>query len=129
MPTTIKELKQLIDQSVKFAQRKVGDTPTDDNQLVPKKYCDTRSFGGQVASDGTATALPTGWTSSKPGTGQYTVTHNLGTTSYGVAALAIDANWRTINCSAITANSFSVITWNATPANADLPFTFVLTKI
>lgn len=43
----------------------------------------TNSYGCSINSDGTGT-LPTGW-SSALATGDYTITHNLGTTSYGVA--------------------------------------------
>lgn len=41
-----------------------------------KTYC------GRVNIDGTAGRLPSGWSSSKLGTGYYRVTHNLGTTTY-----------------------------------------------
>lgn len=45
------------------------------------------SYGGAFDSAGTAgTPFPTGWTVSKTGTGTYLITHNLGTTSYTVAA-------------------------------------------
>lgn len=46
-----KEVNQMIDQkiksAVKFSQRKVGDTPTDDNQLTPRGYV---NMYGSIAS-------------------------------------------------------------------------------
>ncbi len=35
------EVGVIVDEKLEFSQRKVGDTPTDANQLVPKQYCDT----------------------------------------------------------------------------------------
>ena len=43
-------------------------------------------FHGRVAAGGTATRLPTGWTSARTGTYSYRVTHNLGTANYTVVA-------------------------------------------
>lgn len=48
----------------------------------------TSIYAGYVNSDGTAGNLPTGWTSSKTGTGQYTITHNLNTAKYTANATA-----------------------------------------
>lgn len=45
-------------------------------------------YAGFVNADGTAGNLPSAWTSSKTGTGQYIVTHNLGTTNYSAVASA-----------------------------------------
>lgn len=87
------------------------------------------SYGGRVAADGTAISLPTGWSSAKTGTGQYTVTHNLGHTVYAVALTSLDNNLSTVNLKAINNNTFTLITWNNTPTNTDLPFSFVLSVI
>lgn len=36
---TVEEMiKKAVDAATKFSKRKVGDTPTDDNQLTPKGY-------------------------------------------------------------------------------------------
>lgn len=39
-----KEVQKMINENIakatRFSKRKIGDTPTDDNQLVPKKYVD-----------------------------------------------------------------------------------------
>lgn len=49
------------------------------------------SYAGYVNLDGTAGNLPAGWTSSRTGTGQYTITHNLGTANYSALAMAVAA--------------------------------------
>lgn len=45
-----KKLGEIIDQKIKlatkFSQRKIGDTPTDDNQLTPRGYV---NFNGSIA--------------------------------------------------------------------------------
>lgn len=50
----IKEVEQIVDKALRssFAQRRVGDTPTDNFQLVPKKYVDTKKTFS-IASSGT----------------------------------------------------------------------------
>lgn len=48
-------------------------------------------FRGRIRSDGTAEKLPAGWSSSRPGTGQFRVTHNLGDTNYTVSG-TVDAS-------------------------------------
>ena len=131
------EDKKEIEDMIRLAsrqdfRRRIGDTPTEDLHLVNKKYVDDNAstvYAGRVADDGSAVNLPSGWTSAKTGTGQYTVTHNLGTTAYGVAGLSTSANQATINLSAINANDFRVITWNNTPTNTDLPWAFVLAEV
>ena len=90
-----KETQKMIDEAVtkhaRFNNRKIGDTPTDDRQLVPKGYVVSsiagRVFGGRVDVDGNAISLPEGWTSSKPAEGTLQVTHNLGHTGYGVSVI------------------------------------------
>ena len=50
------------------------------------------SYGGYVTSAGAAgTPFPSGWTVAHTGAGRYTVTHNLGTTSYAVVPTALQA--------------------------------------
>ena len=49
-------------------------------------------YAGYVNSDGTAGHLPSGWSSSTTGTGQYTVTHNLGTANYSAIAMSYASN-------------------------------------
>jgi hypothetical protein len=40
------------------------------------------SYIGRVDSAGVAVSLPAGWTSARNGTGDYTITHNLGSAAY-----------------------------------------------
>lgn len=96
------QIRQIINDilSDSFAKR-IGDTPTDALQLVNKKYVDAhKGYAGRVADTGAAILLPKGWSSVQNGTGDYTVTHNLGNTNYSVvinldggrAATIIDAS-------------------------------------
>lgn len=41
-----------IRESLQFSQRNVGDTPTDANQFVPKKYCDTKGASSVFGAKG-----------------------------------------------------------------------------
>lgn len=45
-------------------------------------------YSGKVNGDGTAANLPTGWTSSKTGTGVYDVAHTLGTANFTPIAIS-----------------------------------------
>lgn len=123
------EIIELIKQTVQhlFGTRMVGDTPTDANQLTPKKYVDANKVNaGLVISDGTAgTPMPTGWTTSRTAAGRYLVTHNLGTTSYVPITTADQSNV----CVPVTrdANSFNVYCYSiATAAFNDSDFYFLL---
>lgn len=52
-------------------------------------------FTGVILSGGTATLLPTGWSVTKTGTSQYTITHNLNTTQdYIVICTPISGHYR-----------------------------------
>lgn len=82
-------IQKMIDTSItnafQFGKAKYGDTPTDANQLVNKRYVDNQAigYGGLVNANGTAGALfPKGWSVSKIGNGTYKITHNLNTTNY-----------------------------------------------
>lgn len=84
----------------------------------------TRVYSGAVNSDGTAgTPFPTGWTSATPGTGNYTVTHNLSTTSYVVVAMGGTA--REVQATR-NANTIDFLTRNSAGTLADGSFTFIL---
>lgn len=86
------------------------------------------SFGGNVASGGTATSLPSGWTSAKTGTGAYTVTHNLGSTDYGVSITSSGGQFGVFAVYAINSNSFDCSTVSLAASLADCAFSFVLTQ-
>lgn len=82
-------------------------------------------YWGEVASDGSAIRLPTGWTSATTGTGDYVVTHNLGNASYGVAANAISA-YAFGKIPDTSANTFEIIFQDAAGNLANSSFTFIL---
>lgn len=46
----------------------------------------TTLYAGRITSTGTAATLPTGWSFTRVRTGEYTITHSLGTSSYQVVA-------------------------------------------
>lgn len=127
-----KDVKKLIRQELKnsFAQKRIGDTPTDALQLVNKKYVDEHSGGllGQVSSSGTGIVLPTGWSSSGGG-GSYTVTHNLGTTAYIVLATSFGnlATWSIVSTQ--SANNFTVTTLVGNGTQTSGSFNFALFQI
>lgn len=67
-------------------------------------------YPGIVDGDGTALSLPQFWTSATTGTGKYTVTHNLGTTSYVVVLTAVQSGLalKVPNLATVTASAFTV---------------------
>jgi len=85
------------------------------------------AYGGYVNANGTAgTPMPSGWTTAKTGTGAYTITHNLNTTSYVVVATAAGASFHVGAIYAINANTFD-ISWVTMAASLqDAAFTFIL---
>jgi hypothetical protein len=91
------------------------------------------TYGARITA-GTPPSIngPTGWTVTRTDTGKYTVTHGLGTASYGVSgAVYMDAspNTKLIQIGAINSNSVSfriVSDISGSLAYVDQPFTFVL---
>ena len=66
------------------------------------------SFSGYINSDGTAGHLPSGWSSSRSGVGQYTITHNLGTSNYTTLAIPVGAN-DIVKINSVGTNSVSLV--------------------
>jgi hypothetical protein len=129
------EIQKGIDESIRkalqFSARKYGDTPTDSLQLANKKYVDDSlsglsvTYSGHINSGGTTGTLPTGWTVAHNGTGDYTVTHNLGVANIPVVCLGNTVAF--ICIVAYDTNTFQVVTYNAvTFAGADREWNFVL---
>lgn len=91
------------------------------------------SQGGLVNAAGTAGAyFPAGWSVARPSTGVYTVTHNLGSTSYAVVCTIIGSAVITIyNITNRGSNSFTITFYNQTGsitwAAANTDFDFILT--
>ena len=87
-------------------------------------------YAGYIDSAATAEELPTDWTVTRTGNGQYTVTHNLGTTSYAVSLGIIGSTAIAyITMDSLNANDFKIVTWDSTPTNTDKSFTFLVEEI
>lgn len=90
-------------------------------------------FGGRLNADGTAVSLPSGWTPTKTGTGQYTITHNLGHTDYVVMLAGLQTGaWVDATLAELNANDFRVVTWRSTtsgPTNDDRVWLFSLSLL
>lgn len=124
----------MIDDSIKkavsFSTAKYGDTPTDKLQLTPKKYVDSRSatYVGQVTSGGTAGSIfPSGWSVTKNGTGDYTVTHNLNKSN--IALVNPTDNGCLFYMNSTTVNVFRAIFFTTAFAAADHSFQFILALV
>lgn len=89
-----------------------------------------RIFGGGVASNGSVThaIFPNSWSATKDATGEYTITHNLGTTEYVPIAtcLEITSTPRIFNFETVGANTFTVTTWADDGTAADAAFWFLV---
>ena len=89
-------------------------------------------YGGEVNGGGTAINLPAGWTSGRDSTGNYTITHNLGTTDYVVTTAPFmtgSTRYYVVDVSARAANSFSLNTIRSSGgvgSNKDIDFFFIL---
>ncbi len=85
-------------------------------------------YHGRVNSAGTAIRLPSGWTSARTVTGAYTVTHNLGTTSYTPMISVTDVSG-VIAVVAATSTTIQVLTsLRSTGADTDAPFAFSIVR-
>ena len=93
---------------------------------VNKSQLDAKVYGGQVSSTGTAVYLPSGWSSSRSALGNYTITHNLGTTSYAPVVTASGGGTHAAYF-ALATNSFQVATTN-TGALIDAAFAFTVAR-
>lgn len=86
-------------------------------------------YPGYVKDDATFASpyfLPTGWSVANGATGQYTVTHNLGTTDYTLVGNVFDNDY-ICDIHAISANSFVMYIINrATGAFVNSSFTFIV---
>lgn len=84
------------------------------------------SFVGKVNNDGTEdNPFPTGWSSAKNATGDYTVTHNLGDNNYVVVFSTDDDD--SVACLDLRqSNSFNVTITDLAGVAADQDFYFIL---
>ncbi len=86
-------------------------------------------YAGSIKSDGTVNFIPSGWSSVRNSNGNYTITHNLGTTTYAVAVSVSDDVLNDIVAGSATTTSFDVRTFTyvgATPNDRAFFFTVTL---
>jgi len=97
------------------------------NQTDAKLASDVRFIAsGRVASDGTGTSLPSGWSSSRTGTGEYTINMSGGGTAYSVVVQPITlGTYAIVPMTSIGSSAFYVDLRRATTeALVDASFTF-----
>ncbi len=85
----------------------------------------TLVYTGFVSSGAAGTPFPTGWSITNPTTGNYQITHNLGTTAYTVVATPYQV--AIPNITSIAANTFNINFRNSSFADANANFAFCLT--
>ena len=86
-------------------------------------------YGGSVTSAGAAsTPFPAGWSVSHIATGQYTITHNLGTSSYAITAMC-QTGGKQIIYQNLANNSVDIWTFNASGTGTDSSFNFLLSVV
>lgn len=95
------------------------------NHLVNETYT------GSVNADGTVNYLPPGWSVGHGATGNYTINHKLGHTSYTIVPSASTNEPGDNTSTAVwrlkTATSFSINTiYYPTPADRNYPFDFIV---
>lgn len=121
------ELKDYIDQQIQLHEHNgLQATRINASDLFGSTSSSSTTYAGYVAAAGTAVNLPSGWTSTKTGTGAYTVTHNLGTTGYALVATSAGGAFGVCAVYAINANDFHLSIVSTAASFQDTDFTFVL---
>lgn len=82
------------------------------------------AYGGVINSNGTSSVIPSGWTSGLA-SHKFTVTHNLGTTDYGVTATPTNILGHT-EVFGFTSTKFDVQIFDASASLVDVSWAFVL---
>ena len=110
--------------------KKIGDIPTDNLQLVPKRYVDEKIYAGFVNADGTEGDLfPVNWSVVNGSTAQYTITHSLNTTAIAIQATQFWDGVSTLcvpTLRNITANTFDIWWFALSGGNHNTAFSFTL---
>ena len=83
-------------------------------------------YGGVINSGGASGTLPSGWSVSKVGTGDYLVTHNLGYTTYVVVPTTYTY---TTSMAGQTSTTFEIYVTNLSGTAVDANVNFILLKI
>jgi len=72
--------------------------------------------------------LPANWSAADDGTGQYTITHNLGTARYSATATVLSGSPYFVIIPFLVNNSITFKVYNLTPALADASFSWIIKK-
>lgn len=87
-------------------------------------------YGGVVLSGGTAgTPFPSGWSVAHTGTGDYTITHNLGTLNYTFVGTLFANTGAIITFNSQNTNTLEVLVKDLTGTLVDRTFSFIVAKI
>lgn len=88
------------------------------------------TYPGVVLSGGTAgTPFPSGWSVAHTGTGDYTITHSLGTSNYALTCTLFAATNLFININNQNTNTVEVFIKNASGTATDATFHFLLATV
>lgn len=87
----------------------------------------TSAYGGSVSSSGTLTGQ-SGWSATNTATGQYTITHNLGTHNYNVSVSIYADSVGYLVVQNLTSTTFDVYTYTTASSAVNKAFTFILAK-
>lgn len=105
----------------------VDNRPLTDFDTRDQTICnaiDMRTQIVDITGGGTPTTnwLPTGWSVTRNGAGDYTITHNLGLTTYIVYGSVNSSSPMIFNVYSVTNNSFSIRTYNSSFVATDARF-------
>lgn len=81
-------------------------------------------YTGVVTSNAAGTPFPSGWSVAHGSTGEYTITHDLGTTDYTVSALSHSSYFCQLTSKG--SSSFLLIWWASQSATDDCDFDFTV---
>lgn len=88
------------------------------------------SYGGVVLSGGTAgTPFPAGWSVAHTGTGDYTITHNLGTTNYTFVGTLFANTGAIITFNQQNSNTMEILVKDLTGTLVDRTFSFIVLAV
>ncbi len=123
--TTVK----IADAAVTAAKVAAGAIAPAQTTFMSSNGASSGIYPGRLASGGSATRLPAGWSSAATSTGNYRVTHNLGTTNYAAVATAHVFAGYVVSVKARATSYVDLqIVNSATDANADAPVDLIIIR-
>lgn len=84
------------------------------------------SYGGKVTSNAAGSPFPSGWSLEHPSTGNYTITHNLGTNNYVVVVMCDSTTTRAITITSKSSSSFNIYIKNSAGSDTDTDCYFIV---